>query len=232
MKVVKGLLALSLCLGAWQASAEDQWSEISRKSYEYPGGVSRSVPYQFANGLKTDKLVVLYDGQFCKDLSTTKINVSYKSDPLTFETVVPTNGVISLSGEEVMKIVVFTRQPTYEVVTCTERVFIAKAPAPTPSEYIGTIDLGAGATSAEIELPRAKIVKQVMLEIPRYCGDLKVSEFGTLTEGFFQAAELINAETHLYAIDGGNGEIVKGFRLAAENITERTCSVGVYILAE
>jgi len=232
MKVVKGLLALSLSLGAWQASADDQWLEVSRKDYAYPNGVSRSQPYEFENGLKASKMVVLYDGQFCKNLSTTKINVAYKNDPLTYEAVAPTNGVINLSGEDVLKVVVFTRQPTYESVNCVERIFIPKAAAPVPSEYIGTIDLGAGATSAEIELPRAKIVKQVMLEIPRYCGDLKISEFGTLTEGFFQAAELINAEKHLYSIDGGNGEIVKGFRLGAENLAERTCAVGVYILAE
>jgi hypothetical protein len=62
---------------------------------------------------------------------------------------------------------------------------------------------GGFGQNLEVSIPATQRIRGFRLSIPEFCGDLEVLEAGTVTEGIFDPATLVDARKNIYEVAGG-----------------------------
>jgi hypothetical protein len=129
------------------------------------------------------------------------------------------------------------QQPYLVDQVCEIRLYAAGGNAPAPGPVWGPGVLSGGAeynggfaASLEVNISSATRIKGFRIDIPDFCSDAEILEAGTITEGNYDAATLIDADKGLYQVATGS---VRASRIvfSMNGPFDSRCFVPVYTYA-
>ncbi len=219
----------------------DQWSVWIDDEYTIQRGVSYSPVFDFGarpahvSAVKAELFV--NRGATC-NAAIYSIDLVTNPNQRLFDRYYPNReGVVELPDAQIYQAVVVVEQSAFMTSRCVLKVSGLAADGGTdPTDPSEDFEL-AGALSYEggfrsrIELdvnPEQKIA-QFMVRIPEFCAGVEVLEAGTISEGFFDAARLVDAAKSLYEVNGGAGSRATSVALAMNGPAGAVCDIPVYV---
>lgn len=221
----------------------DTWNQLVEVVGVAPYGTSFSPVYDFGAGVEVDALrarLFQYVGETC---GASLYSVDIATDPaqrvLTRYTP-DANGEIALPNTRIYKVGFVLNQTRARGGRCIIRLHGLTADGsnptdptdPTTPDYVlaGVVSYVGGFRHQEVlSLATADKISSFMVRIPTFCSDVEVLEGGTITEGVYEAAQLVDARRLIFSVNGGAGSRVSAVALSLNGPMAARCDVPVYV---
>ena len=226
---VQSVDTAALTAGEWQTYVEDL--------FLVPRGFSFSPVFDFnAAGVKVDALrVELFAdrgdicsaGLYAVDVATSPLqNVATRFFP-------DQTGTVRFPGTTIYKAVVLLQQAAPLPSRCVMRLSGLGAggtdnPNTGSFTMLGALSYQGGLAQQDIAVAGAKVT-QFWVRMPQFCTGVEVLEGGTVTEGQYDKARLVDANKMIFEVNGGAGARVGAVRVVFNGPRDHACDVPVYV---
>ncbi len=218
------------------------WQRVMEQRFSIPYGWGFSPIYDFgARPLEVDGLqaqVFVEAGQFC-GASLYSVDVAYSPTQQLMTRIFPDlNGQIMLPNAVIYKIGFVFEQRFLRGGNCMLRLNALSGGGDTdnpdqPSsdfELAGVVRYEGGfQDQLALATDGADKVKQFWVRVPEFCGQVEILEAGTVTEGHYDAARLVDADKQVYEVNGGVGTRLSEVRLSINGPRNAACDIPVYL---
>lgn len=219
------------------------WDQLVEVVGVAPYGTSFSPIYDFGRGVAVDALrarLFQYVGETC-GARLYSVDVALEPNQRVLTRYFPdVNGEIQLPESRVYKVGFVLSQSRAMGGRCIIRLHgLMNDQDPTdptdptvPSGYelAGVVPYVGGFRHQEaMALATPEKVASFIVRIPAFCSDLEVLEGGTITEGAYDAARLVDARRMIFEVNGGAGSRISAVALSMNGPSTLTCDVPVYV---
>jgi hypothetical protein len=218
------------------------WRVVVDQAYLVPRGFSYSPLYDFgARPVAIDAVKVqlfVERGRAC-GAAVQAIDVAHDNTRSAMTRYTPDlNGEIVLAPGMLSKMMIHLYQPYYLTGSCIVRISVLPADGSNPRDPSDDFQLGGamnyqGGFRNRIELPIDSTDKigKFWLRIPSFCAGLEVLEAGTVTEGQYEAARLVDGDAQIYEVNGGAGTRISAIQVSINGPADASCEIPVYLSA-
>ncbi len=222
--------------------AASTWQRVMEQRYSIPYGWGFSPIYDFgARPLAVDGLqaqVFTEAGQFC-GASLYSVDVAYSPTQQLLTRIFPDlNGQILLPNAVIHKIGFVFEQRFLRGGNCLLRLSALSGNGDTndPDQPSSDFEL-AGVVRYEggfqdqlvLATDSADKVRQFWVRVPEFCGQVEILEAGTVSEGHYDAARLVDADKQVYEVNGGAGTRLSEIRVSINGPRNASCDIPVYL---
>lgn len=220
--------------------ASPAWQLVMEQRYAIPYGIGFSPIYDFgARPLEVEALeaqVFVERGQFC-GATIYSVDVTYSPSQTLMSRVYPdANGQIRLPNATIYKLGFVFNQTFLRGGNCLVRLSALTQPddgdtdQPDGGFQLAGVVRYEGGFQDQLALATdgADKVKQFWVRVPEFCGQVEVLEAGTVTEGHYEAARLVDRAKQVYEVNGGAGTRLSEVRLTINGPRNASCDIPVY----
>lgn len=224
------------------ATKAEDWSVWVNTEYVMQRGISYSPIYDF--GLRPAHVDAVKAELFVNRGATCNASI-YSVDLVTnpnqrvFDRYFPNReGVIELPDTLVYQAIVVVQQTAIFASRCVLSLsgLVADGGGTDPTdptegfELAGALNYEGGFRSRiELDVSPDQKIAQFKVSIPAFCAGVEVLEAGTISEGFFDAARLVDADADVYEVNGGAGSRATSIALALNGPAGAACDIPVYV---
>lgn len=225
---------------ALTADLASDWRTYFENSFFVARGYSYSPVIDFGPaGVAVDALkleLFVARGDVCS-AAAYSIDVATSPNQVVLERFFPNaEGVVALPNATVYKALFILQQSAIFQSRCTVRLSGLAHGGGTDTDNPGTGDfqmLGAvsyagGLSDLKIAVGGAK-VSQFWVRVPPFCGGVEILEAGTITEGEYDKARVVDAAKGIFEVNGGAGTRASEVRLILNGPRSAMCDLPVYI---
>ncbi len=226
-------IAASAALDAGNAD----WQPVMENRYLVPYGYGFSPIYDFGarplavDALRTD--IFVERGNFC-GANLYSLDVTFSPEQTVLSRFYPdAQGVVSLPNAKVFKLSFVLNQPYLSGGKCIVRLS-AKAGGdtddPTGDYTLAGVLHYDGGFQDQLALATDgsdKIVR-FWARVPTFCTNVEILEAGSVTEGHYDVAHVVDAAKHIYEINGGAGTRLSAVKLTLNGPRASSCDIPVY----
>lgn len=232
------LLAVGLFAGVTaQAETEDAiWRTVyeQRATVPYGTSYSRDVRLDLAGPVSELKVEMLHDDGYC-DAVTAYVDVTHNAAQRSFTRYYPNAaGVFELPGDGIYLIKFYSQQNRWREGYCRRVVSVREGRTPSGEfRLLGVIRYEGGFVSrANLDLAPALRVSQFHVRIPSFCAGTEILEAGTVTEGVYDIADLVDTNDTLFDVNGGAGSRIAAVQISLNGPRDTSCDIPVYALIQ
>ncbi len=214
-----------------------EWQTFVEQTYLIGRGLSYSPIYDFGpagttvDALKSELFVAR--GDICSAAIYSVDIATAPAQTLATRYFPNRDGVVELPNVTVYKAVIIVQQASAYTSRCILRLsgqLHGGTDDPIPGDFamLGALNYQGGLAQQDIHVGGAK-VKQFWVRLPQFCAGLEVLEAGTITEGQYDKARLVDAAKMIFEVNGGAGARVGDIRVIFNGPHDSTCDVPVYV---
>jgi hypothetical protein len=232
------LSALLLAVSLAPVALADDWQLVINQAVDLPFGASVSRDYylNLEGEYSALKVELRDDGGARCDGVTAEVDVAHAATRGTYTTYQPdAEGIVQLGAPGVIFAKFHNRQDVWRTGYCRRMVWLkAGTDGDTPAlALFGALAYDGGFDNAVDVTPtrgdERPFVAQIVVRLPEFCTGVEILEVGTVTEGVYEAATLVDADEHVYDVNGGSGTRISAIKLTLNGPRTSACDIPVYV---
>jgi hypothetical protein len=215
------------------------WQPLAEGYYAIPQGYVYTPTYTFGEaGITVEQLrgeLAVQRGETC---GASLYSVDVKHDPnqtVLTRYLFDAYGIATLpaSHQKIYGAVVIVHQPYARggrcIVKLSGKVVVGGGQEPGDFELAGAINYQGGFRQRlALEIAGGPRISRFWLRIPSHCSGVEVLEAGSVTEGIYDAARVVDAESHIFEVASGS-ERVGAIAASLNGPSTASCEIPVFI---
>lgn len=222
-------------------AAEASWVKVVRQVVLVPRGLSTSPAYDFGprpaliDALKVEFTVAR--GDVC-GARVAAVDVLEVGAMHAVRVLPNARGEVALPHVNLQAFAILVDQPTYIRGRCTMHVSVLPQdddggtdPDPTPGDFeLAGVITYQGGFQHRLELPIAgEKVKRIWARIPAHCAGAEILEAGTVSEGHYDPARLVDPAKLIFAVAARDGVRAGALSISLNGPTNLSCDIPLYV---